>query len=221
MRRLNGLRNWLQRSVRPSHDDLDASRAAQDLLDQLSAHDPLTGQHVNRVACVAAEIGLMLNLPPERMQAIEIGARLHDIGKLDVPDSILAKSGPLTDAEWAVIHRHPLSGGELLRSIPVLAPAADTVAAHHERWDGTGYPRGLATTAIPLDARIFAIADSIDAMRSDRPYRRGMPWEDVRAELVAGTGSQWDPDLCAMVVEQFDRIIALDGGCQHGFAAAA
>ena len=206
------LNRW-QRWQRPTATHADAHAAAESLLEQLHAHDPVTGEHVNRVACLAMEIALIQGVPAERIPLIEVGARLHDIGKLGIPDSILKKPGALDEVEWAVIRRHPAIGGELLAGIPALAAAADTVTAHHERWDGGGYPHGLAGNAIPLDARIFAIADSIDAMHADRPYRAGMAWNEVHAELLRGAGQQWDPELCGAVLAEFVRIEALDLGC--------
>ncbi|TAJ20760.1 MAG: HD domain-containing protein [Dehalococcoidia bacterium] len=199
----------VERPQTPDHAYADADV----LLGQLRAHDPVTGEHVSRVACLAMEIALIQGVPVERIPMIEVGARLHDIGKLGIPDEILKKPSALDASEWAVIRRHPLLGGDLLATIPSLAPAAETVAAHHERWDGAGYPHQLAGTDIPLDARIFAVADSIDAMHADRPYRRGMSWSVVRAELGSGAGAQWDPALCDLLLGRFDRIMALDLGC--------
>ena len=198
----------------PAYADADL------LLGQLKAHDPITGEHVNRVACIAMEVALIHGVPMERIPMIEVGARLHDIGKLGIPDEILKKPSALDASEWAVIRRHPIIGGDLLATIPSLAPAAETVAAHHERWDGGGYPHQLVGDAIPVDARIFAIADSIDAMRADRPYRNGMSWSAVRAEIEGGAGAQWDPVLCSDLLARFNRIESLDLGCPVSHRAA-
>lgn len=214
--------DWQQSlgKVEPPHAPHPAYADADLLLGQLRAYDPVTGEHVNRVACLAMEIALIQGVPVERIPMIEVGARLHDIGKLGIPDEILKKPSALDAAEWVVIRRHPAIGGDLLASIPSLAPAAETVAAHHERWDGSGYPHQLAGTAIPLDARIFAIADSIDAMHADRPYRSGMSWSAVRAELETGAGAQWDPALCDLLLGRFHRIEVLDLGCPPSHRAA-
>lgn len=209
----------VQKGQRPQWRDVESPGTppafvdAALLIEQLKTHDPVTGEHVSRVACLAMEIALIQGVPEERIPMIEVGARLHDIGKLGIPDAILKKPSALDTSEWAVIRRHPVIGGDLFATIPSLAPAAETVAAHHERWDGSGYPLQLAGPAIPLDARIFAVADSIDAMHADRPYRSGMPWSAVRAELVSGSGAQWDPALCEAVLAGFDRIESLDLGC--------
>ncbi len=205
---------WRRRGA--GNGQSDARLAADALIATLSARDPLTGEHVNRVACIATEIAIIDGMDEEAIRPIEIGARLHDIGKLGIPDSILRKPSRLTDAEWTVIRRHPEIGRELLKSIPALAHVASTVAAHHERWDGAGYPGRLRADAIPVAARIFALADSIDAMTSDRPYEAKRDWAYVRSELVAGAGSQWDPHLSLLTLEALDRIEQLELGCPHG-----
>lgn len=192
-----------------NHDDVRL------LVEALSARDPHTGEHVNRVACIATEMALVAGLRGSDLAAVEVGARLHDIGKLDIPDDILLKPAGLTEAEWAVMRRHPSIGAGILLPIPSLASIAPAVEAHHERWDGAGYPHGLRGEAIPQAARIFAIADSIDAMASDRPYRKGLTWEQVCAELIAGTGTQWEPRLTTATVEALDRIEGLAAGCPH------
>ncbi len=194
----------------------EARGEAEALVRMLSARDPETGAHVNRVACIATEIALIDGMGQRDVLPVEIGARLHDIGKLGIPDAILTKPSSLDDAEWAVLRRHPEIGGDLLRSIPVLTHVASTVAAHHERWDGKGYPGGLRGEAIPPEARIFALADSIDAMTSDRPYQPKRDWTYVRAELAAGAGGQWDPRLTGVTLDALDRIIQLEHGCPHG-----
>lgn len=205
---------WQRRSAGKGRPD--GHRAADALIATLSARDPVTGEHVNRVACIATEIAIIDGMDEEAILPVEIGARLHDVGKLGIPDSILKKPSRLTDGEWAVMRRHPEIGGELLRSIPALAHIASTVAAHHERWDGDGYPFGLRANAIPLEARIFALADSIDAMTSDRPYEAKRDWDYVRSELVAGAGSQWDPRLTSIALGALGRIERLEFGCPHG-----
>lgn len=123
------------------------------------------------------------------------GALLHDVGKLGIPDAILHKPGPLTPEEWAVMRRHPQYAYEWLAPIEYLRPALDIPFCHHEKWDGSGYPRGLVGTAIPLAARIFAFADVWDALRSNRPYRAGWPVQRVRDYIIELTGSHFDPDI--------------------------
>lgn len=205
----------------PRVRDLRPSRSASEatFIEALSARDPVTGEHVNRVACIATEIGRLDGLDDEALLPVEMGARLHDVGKLGIPDAILKKSERLSDGEWAVMRRHPEIGAELLRAVPELAHLAETIGAHHERWDGTGYPRGLGGEAIPPEARIFALADSIDAMRSDRPYQQGRDWAYVAEELRHGSGRQWDPRLTVITLASLERIKRLDIGCPHGAAA--
>ncbi len=123
----------------------------------------------------------------------EYGFLLHDIGKLSVPDAVLGKKGSLTDEEWALMRLHPETGRRILDGIPFLAGAKQIVFAHHERWDGQGYPRGLRGEEIPLGARVFPIADSFDAMTSDRPYRKAMDTESARHEITEGNGTQFWP----------------------------
>src|SRR5207244_1994461 len=157
------------------------------------AKDEYTGGHINRVH----HLGLLLarNVVPREAESPQMayGFLLHDIGKLTVPDAILNKAGALTDEEWELMRRHPEEGVRILAPIPFLGRAIDVVRHHHERWDGCGYPGGLAGEEIPIWARIFAVVDSIDAMTSDRPYRDGLPLEVAVKELKKGAGTQFDP----------------------------
>jgi HD-GYP domain-containing protein (c-di-GMP phosphodiesterase class II) len=130
------------------------------------------------------------------------GALLHDIGKIGIPDSILLKPGPLTDDEWEVMRRHPTYAHELLAPIAYLRPSLDIPYCHHEKWDGSGYPRGLAGETIPLAARIFAVVDVWDALSSDRPYRDAWPSEEVLQYLRDGAGAHFDP----RIVDTFLRL---------------
>jgi HD-GYP domain-containing protein (c-di-GMP phosphodiesterase class II) len=134
-----------------------------------------------------------MGIPEDQIEHIGRGALLHDIGKIGVPDSILLKPGPLTQAEWAEMRRHPEVGYRILQAIDFLRPAAEIVLAHQERWDGGGYPHKLRGEAIPLGARIFAIADTLDAMTSDRPYRKAATFVEARMEISRCGGTQFDP----------------------------
>ena len=135
---------------------------------------------------------------------IEMAAPLHDMGKIAIPDSILLKPGPLTEEEWAVMKLHPVYAYEWLSGIPFLKKALEVPYAHHERWDGSGYPRGLKGLEIPLSARIFAVADVYDALTSDRPYRKAWPKEKALAYIREEAGKQFDPE----VVEAFLKLMA-------------
>lgn len=138
------------------------------------------------------------------MDAYANGALRHDVGKIAVPSSILTKPGRLDDAEWAEMRTHTSTGRALLQVLPGCATAALIAGHHHERWDGSGYPDGLAGEEIPLAARIVAVVDAFDAMTADRPYHRGIPSEDARAELREQRGRQFDP----AVVDAFERAVA-------------
>lgn len=213
-----GILTWLHRGRDDQPQSLDS---VEDFVRALSARDPVTGEHVNRVACIATEIGLLDGLPDEALRAVEVGARLHDVGKLGIPDAILKKPGGLTDGEWDVMRRHPEFGAALVQAVPDLAHLAATIEAHHERWDGTGYPRGLRGEAIPSAARIFALADSIDAMTADRPYQAARDWAYVGGELQRQAGRQWDPRLSELTLASLDRIERLRFGCPHAASPQA
>jgi len=172
------------------------------LANAVEARDAYTGKHAERVAAYGVEIadavGLQLTDSPE----IEFGFLLHDVGKVAVPDAILFKADRLTEDEFRLIARHPEIGTAILRDVEFLGEAKLVVRHHHERWDGTGYPDGLTGEAIPLPARVFAVADALDALTTDRPYRPASSWAAAREEIRAGAGSQFDP----AVVDAYDRV---------------
>jgi putative nucleotidyltransferase with HDIG domain len=174
------------------------------LLVSLERKDRSTERHTRRVALLAVRVGEQLRLPPATLRHLAVGALLHDIGKLSVPDAVLKKPGPLTDSEWSLMRTHPEAGAKILDAVPFLDRAVDVVLHHHERWDGRGYPGGLEEEGIPLWARIFSVADTVDAITSDRPYRQGRPLEQAVREIVARSGSQFDPD-CAHALEDLDH----------------
>ena len=162
----------------------------------LELRDDVTGGHAERVAglalSLAARVAPELSDDPE----LEYGFLLHDIGKIGVPDAVLLKPGPLDAAERALIELHPEHGAQILRQVPYLGGVAlDVVIAHHERWDGSGYPRRLAGSGIPLAARIFSLADAFDAITNDRPYRKGVSTDAALAKLEPESGRQFDPRL--------------------------
>jgi HD-GYP domain-containing protein (c-di-GMP phosphodiesterase class II) len=148
---------------------------------------------LRRLARACAVLAERLDLDPAQREALELGALLHDIGEIRIPDSILRKPGPLTPEEWRVVQGHPDAGTELLEVVPVLTPALDVVAAHHERYDGGGYPRGLKGEAIPLIARVFAVVDALEAMTHDRPQRPARPVKEAVAVLEEEAGHHLDP----------------------------
>lgn len=161
--------------------------------------DPATEGHCHRIERLAISTGEQLGLLGDRLATLSHAAYLHDIGKVKIPNSILNKPGPLTDEEWEEMRKHAVYGSEMLADKEFLAEAAKVVRSHHEHYDGTGYPDGLRGAEIPLEARIVAVVDAYDAMRSDRPYRSALSPDAALAELRKNTGTQFDP----LVVEAF------------------
>jgi putative nucleotidyltransferase with HDIG domain len=172
------------------------------LSNAVEARDAYTGKHAERVAAYGVEIARAVGLPNPDAPALEFGFLLHDIGKVAVPDAILYKPGALTAEERALMARHPAVGAAIIGGIEFLTDAAEVVRSHHERWDGSGYPDGLAGERIPLSARVFAVADVLDALTTDRPYRPSFPLRQARAMIVHESGSHFDPT----VVAAFDSI---------------
>lgn len=164
-----------------------------------------TGRHVERVSRLSEALALELGLPDRDAETIRLAAALHDIGKIGVPDRVLLKGGALDDEEWALMRGHTTIGAEILggSSSPMVRMAETIARTHHERWDGGGYPAGLAGTDIPLPGRITAIADVFDALVSSRPYKEAWPMEQAVAELRRQAGTHFDPDL----VEAFARVV--------------
>jgi diguanylate cyclase (GGDEF)-like protein len=182
-----------------------ASNQSKDvLLRAVHERSPNLGAHGGEVAELAERTARHLGLEIDMVRAVRQGAELHDIGKLAIPDTILNKPGALDDAEWGFMRRHTLVGERILAAAPALVDVARLVRASHERWDGDGYPDGLAGEEIPLGARVIAVCDAWDAMVTDRPYRRAMPREEALAELERCSGTQFDPD----VVEAFRAVLA-------------
>jgi putative nucleotidyltransferase with HDIG domain len=165
------------------------------LVAALDARDSETAGHSERVADLTMAIAAELGFKPgsDEWRYLSWGAVLHDVGKIAIPDGILRKAGSLTEDEWIKMRSHANAGFEILRSVDFLTPASEIVLCHHERWDGGGYPRGLKGEEIPFGARIFTIADSFDAMTSDRSYRSAMAPEEALAEVLRCSGSQFDP----------------------------
>jgi putative nucleotidyltransferase with HDIG domain len=166
--------------------------------DALDLKDAETEGHSRRVTGFTIAIARAMGLPQDRVRVIARGAFLHDVGKMAIPDAILRKPGRLSPEEQAIMQQHALLGYQMLRKIPFLHEAADIVYSHQERFDGTGYPRGLKGDQIPLGARIFAIADTFDAMTSDRPYRAAQSISSGRREVERQSGKQFDPEIVSV-----------------------
>jgi response regulator RpfG family c-di-GMP phosphodiesterase len=177
------------------------------LADALEAKDPLTGLHAFRVQRYALDLTEAVDSGLLDDPSLEYGFLLHDVGKIGLPDRIVNKPGPLTKDELLLVQRHPVVGTELLAGVALLrGEGLRVVRSHHERWDGAGYPDHLAETEIPLGARIFAVADALDAMTSDRPYRDAMPWGAAVEEIAAQTGRQFDPGVVAAFARREGRL---------------
>lgn len=157
--------------------------------------DPALGEHAARVAVNSEAVAVRMGWEEERLEALRLGAALHDVGKVNVRREVLSKPGRLDDAELAEIRAHPVEGIWLLSGIPALAPALPYVLFHHERWDGLGYPTRRAGSAIPLEGRILAVADAFDAMTSGRPYRPSLTLECAAAEIERCARTQFDPEV--------------------------
>lgn len=172
------------------------------LVQALETRDFETHGHSERVVTFSLRLGFELGLEKDALRDLELGALMHDIGKIGVPDAILRKPAQLNEEEWDKMKLHPLYGQKILRNIKFLEGAAKIVCQHHENWDGSGYPYGLRGEAIDLGARIFAVVDAFDSMTSDRIYQKGCSYEEALAELERCAGTQFDP----MIIEAFKNI---------------
>ncbi|HLZ52493.1 MAG TPA: HD domain-containing phosphohydrolase [Candidatus Acidoferrum sp.] len=187
--RTGQLRAALQQVERSYEHTLQALGTAIDL------RDDETAGHSRRVCCYSLEIASAIRLSDLQLSNIARGAYLHDIGKLGIPDSILLKPGPLTPGERERMQQHVRIGFDIVKGIPFLADAAEILLTHHERFDGSGYPRGLKKDEIPIGGKIFAVADAFDAITTDRPYRRASSFESARETIRRLAGSQFDPQV--------------------------
>ena len=187
--RTQQLQTALKQTERSYEDTLEALGAAIDL------RDSTTAGHSRRVFLYSIQIAKTMGGLEHQLRTIAMGSWLHDIGKLAIPDRILLKPGPLTEEEWKIMRSHARIGYDLVKSIAFLADASEIVLTHHERFNGSGYPQGLVAEEIPLGARIFAVADTLDAMTSDRPYRSALPFQAARDVIERGSGILFDPQV--------------------------
>jgi response regulator RpfG family c-di-GMP phosphodiesterase len=171
------------------------------LASALEARDPYTQAHAGRIRDTAVALAVALHVPRDELRAVRLGSLLHDVGKIGIADSILSKPAPLSDSEVAIMRSHPLVGERMLAGVEFLATALPIVRHHHERWDGAGYPDGLAGDEIPLGARIVSVCDAFDAITSDRPYRGAMSSEVACAEILREAGRQFDPACASLLVD--------------------
>jgi len=203
------------RSFKRSTEMQDSARLLfERLADTVDLRDPYTGGHSRRVTTYCARLLDALGIEGAEVDLILAAARIHDIGKIGVPDAILHKPGKLIAEEWALMETHPVLGADLLARQGDMGRGVDIVRHHHEAWDGTGYPAGLTGLDIPFGARVIAVADSYDAMTSDRPYRQGMPPAKAVSILRAGRGRQWE----AVLVDAFLRALDTEAEADGAFA---
>jgi len=209
------LREELARARKRAIDELRASRqeTVERLARAIEMHDAETGRHVGRMASIAALLGRKLGLDPDRVLLLQAAAPMHDVGKVATPDGILRKRGPLTRAEREKMQLHTLVGQEILADSEseLLRLAATIAVTHHERWDGDGYPRGLAGEEIPLEGRIVAVADVFDALLSDRSYREALSVDDAVDAMQAGRGSHFDPQVVDALLGNLEQALSLRG----------
>jgi HD-GYP domain-containing protein (c-di-GMP phosphodiesterase class II) len=168
----------------------------------VEAKDPSTRAHLQRTHDYAVALAEAVDPELAADEQLRYGFLLHDVGKVGIPEAVLNKPGPLDAQEWEVMRAHPLLGVQMVAGIKSLGSAVEVIRCHHERWDGKGYPSGLAGDAIPAGARVFSVADAFDAMTSDRPYRKAIPFDRACQEIADGAGSQFDP----AVVDAFTAI---------------
>ena len=191
--------------VRSYADELEMSydTTLKVLMAALDTKDDVTEGHCERVAKLTVQLAKSMGIPDSMLVDMERGALLHDVGKIGVPDAILNKPKSLNGMEWEAMRKHPLLAGLMVSKVGFLEGALPILLYHHERYDGTGYPFGLSGDKIPVEARVFAVVDSYDAMTSDRPYRGALAHDDAMAEIASNSGSQFDPD----VVREFERLM--------------
>ena len=169
----------------------------------IEAKDQTTGEHLQRVRVYAMELAKELGLSEDETEALRAASVLHDIGKLAVPEHIISKPGKLTPEEFEKMKIHPIGGAEILEQVDFPYPVVPIVRAHHEKWDGSGYPNGLAGEAIPIGARILAAVDCLDALASDRQYRKALPLDEAMAKVVADAGKSFDPQVVAILHRRY------------------
>jgi putative two-component system response regulator len=206
MQLVNAVNKCLLRSaqIQIAHIDLAYLETVTMLANAIESRDSYTHGHVERVTRYARWLAEKLRWPDENLRSLEYGARLHDIGKIIVPDHILLKNGPLTDSEWSEMKRHPEAGASMLVNISHLRDAVPYVLHHHEWWDGSGYPRGLVGREIPIEARIMAIVDVYDALTTNRPYRSAEGSGYVKEYMKEFIGKQFDPEMFEIFIEVLD-----------------
>src|SRR4051794_11374896 len=191
----------MEAAARASDDERDSAGPLQAAVDVLVSgvdlRDGYTGRHSDAVATLTRNVARRPGGSARALRVLDLAARLHDVGKLCVPDAVLHKPGPLDEEEWAAMRRHAETGADMLARVPGLERVAPIVRAHHERWDGRGYPDGLEEEDIPFGSRLIGACDAFEAMTSKRPYRDALNVTEALGELAAGAGTQFDPEVVA------------------------
>ncbi len=200
--------NAMAASLQHKTQELEESYFAsmESLARAIDARDPYTFGHSTRVAAISLEIAQALELNAEEQKTLRRAALLHDIGKIGVEDRILRKPGPLTDEDWEAMKQHPLIGYKMLSGLHFLKPSLVGILHHHERWDGKGFPAGLTGGAIPMYTRILTVADTLDAMTSDRPYRAGLAFDEALTQIQKGAGTQFDPGAVEALMKRASEV---------------
>lgn len=207
--------------LRLAFDRLESVQAVlASLANAVDAKDPSTEHHCSRLAEASLQLARRTGIDGELLEAVGYGAVLHDVGKIGVSEAIISKRGPLDEAELHEMRRHPVVGAGIVQPLRLGRLVAPIVRAHHERWDGSGYPDGLRGDDIPLGARVVTIVDAYDAMTNDRPYRKAMPVHQARAELLQQAGRQFDPHLTLAFLESVDSGRGSDRAQGEAVAAA-
>ncbi len=198
------LRDVLEELLRLQEQELDSAAAQQSLralMEAVESKDRYTREYSNEVSDLTRNVGLAVGLGEREILAVEIAALVHDIGKIGIPDDILQKPGPLTTRERMQIEQHPEIGAQILRPLPAMQEVVPLVLHHHERWDGAGYPHGLAGEDIPIGAQIISLCDVWNALTSDRSYRKAFPAQEARRIVMEGRGTEWKPELVDVFFE--------------------
>jgi len=199
-------------AARESQERLDEAtlQFIETMAQALDARDPYTAGHSDRVSTNSTAVAQAMGLPSEEIEIIRIGAKLHDVGKIGIPDAILRKPGKLSDEDFALIKTHPQIGKKILEKVGSFQDYLPIVELHHENQDGSGYPHGLKGGEVPLGVRIVHVVDVYDALTSDRAYRKAWSWQQASELLLEGSGTQFDPDVVELLMFMFRECKALD-----------
>lgn len=195
------------KDLKETPSKIDYHEIIECIVSALDAKDPYTAGHSQRVSDMALKVCRLLKLKPEHVEKIHIAAHLHDIGKIGIPDAVLNKEDRLSEKEWEEMKKHPMIGAEILSKSEHLNELKEIVLYHHERFDGKGYPEGLAEKKIPFGSRIIALCDSIDAMLSTRSYRKAHSLEYCYEEIQCNLGAMYDPAIGKTVLEHWKEIV--------------